>query len=180
MAPIDDLAQDSRSSAAPHGRRTGAVTLELLLALPVLIIAIIAIVQFGLFFTNMQQVALACRVGAEEASQTPGLPHSGDVPANVVSIILKQLENSCIAPCAIILEHNQGGMEHTLRCDFDNDGDLLPDCPDCEPPASPIPLSTARVTICIALTELIPNCLAAWGFDISDEVVHCSATFALE
>lgn len=183
-ARIDDaessLATLSRGDPRSHRRSRGAVTLELILALPILIIAVFAIVQFGLLFVTMQQLALGCRVGAEEASQTPGLPAAGDVPANVVSIIQKQLENSCIHACAIILEHNQSGPEHTLRCDFDNDGDMLPDCPDCQEPASAIPPSSVRVTICVELTELIPNCLASWGFDVSDKTVQCSATFALE
>ena len=46
------------------------IVLELILALPILIIAFLAVVQFGTFFVRMQQVALASRVGAEAASQT--------------------------------------------------------------------------------------------------------------
>lgn len=162
-------------------RRRGAVTVELILGLPILLIGVFAIVEFGMFFARLEQVALACRVGAEEASQTSPMPGPGDpIPASVEMVILKQLENSCVQPCAIILEHNVSGPEQTSRTDYDNDGDFAPDCPLCQEPISSLPSNSVRVTVCVQLTELMPNCLAALGFDITGQTTQCSTVFGHE
>jgi Flp pilus assembly protein TadG len=165
---------------APRPRR-GAVTVELILGLPILLIGVLAIVEFGMFFARLEQVALSCRAGAEEASQTTPLPGAGDpIPGAVETVILKQLDNSCILPCAIILEHNVGGQEQTSRTDYDNDGDSAPDCPLCQEPSSSLPANSVRVTVCVQLTELMPNCLAALGFDITGQTTQCSTVFGHE
>ena len=91
------------------GRRRGGLTVEMILVVVVLAIATVGIVQFGVFFANAQQVALAARVGALEASQTPNLALTspGDpVPANILSAIEHQLASSRIDWVRVRLEHN--------------------------------------------------------------------------
>ena len=75
-----------------HNVRPGAVLVEFILAFPVLLIALLAVIEFGLVQLNLQQVALASRVGAEEASQTATatLSGSGAVPANILAAIDQQ------------------------------------------------------------------------------------------
>lgn len=146
-------------------RRAGVITLELLIALPIVLLILFGVIEFGLLFVNLQQVALACRVGAEEASQTTVLPLSdGDeVPENVVRAIEHQLLSSGIKHCRVRLEHNVGGVPVVLTS---------PQSPcDCGPTAvlqSPPPRNYVRVTVCVELREVMPDCLTIFGFSISD------------
>lgn len=164
--------------------RAGSVTLEFLLVLPILLIFLLAVVEFGMFFSNMQQVALACRVGAEAASQTAGLPNApASVPTNITDAINHQLASSGILPCRIYLEHNLPGTEQELVTTF------VPAC-TCSAPATPLPPTpppatnygrlSVRVTVCVPMTELAPNCLALFGFDLSSRCAKCSTTFRYE
>ena len=96
-----------RSTPAQRPLRRGSLTVEMLLVVVVLAIVTVGIAQFGIFFADAQEVALAARVGAEEASQTAGLPTvPGPVPANIVSAIQHQLLSSQIQWSHIRLEHN--------------------------------------------------------------------------
>lgn len=90
-------------------RRHGSLTVEMILVVVVLAVATVGIVQFGVFFANAQQVALAARVGALEASQTPNLAltSNGDpVPAPILQAIEHQLQSSRIDWVRVRLEHN--------------------------------------------------------------------------
>ena len=163
--------------------RYGAVTLELLIMLPVWLIVMLAIIQFGLLVGNRQQVALASRVGAEEASRTIGLEGtaSGDpVPGNVMYVIEQQLLSSGIDQCKVTLEHN-----------------LQPVGPPAPPPP-PVVLTTGacdcptfdtdlppernyvRVTVYVPATQLAPNVLSIFGFDISTRFIRNATTFRHE
>lgn len=162
--------------------RSAAVLLELIIALPILIIIVVGIVQFGLFFQNLQQLALASRVGAHAAAETAALPAEGEVagdpvPMAIVTAITQQLSSSGIDPCAIILEHNVNSgttLEQTLRTD------TAPNCPDCDEPGSAIPGHSVRVTVCVRMDELMPNCLTMFGFDVANYVSQSSTTFCYE
>src|SRR5262245_27778489 len=151
------IVQRSLTSTVANGRRSrhdrrrgGAVTIELLVVLPVLLIGVLAIVQFGYFFQRMEQVVLACRVGAEEASQTAGMGGPGAVPANIANAINHQLASSGITTTAIIVEHNETGIERVLRTDY-----IANTCPE---PTAVLPTLSVRVTVCVPLTSLMPNC----------------------
>ena len=88
--------------------RRGSLTVEMVMVVTVLAIVTVGIAQFGVFFANADMVALAARVGAEEASQTVGLATSDGpfVPPNVISAIEHQLLSSKIDWASIRLEHN--------------------------------------------------------------------------
>jgi hypothetical protein len=161
--------------------RRGAVVFELILALPILVLLILAVVQFGVFHARMQQVALACRVGAEEASQTSGLSTTdGDpVPGNVLTAIDHQLNSSGIDRCRVRLEHNVGGSIVAL-------GSPTTGACDCGPTsltAAPFPQAAyVRVTVCVPMGELMPNCLRIVGYNVADpsRVAESTAVFRYE
>jgi hypothetical protein len=170
----------------PGGARDGSVTLEFILVLPVLLIVLLAAIEFGMFFVNMQQVALACRVGAEAASQTDLTTTSnGDpVPADVVFAVNQQLESSDISPGVVILEHNvppitPPGPDEELKT-------TLIVGATCNAPGTALPLppgaggKSVRLTICVPMTELAPNCLALFGFNLATRCAKCSTTFRYE
>ena len=102
------LSAESRPTRPAARSRRGSLTVEMVLVVTVLAIVTVGIVQFGVFFANADMVALAARVGAEEASQTLGLSTTnGDpVPGNVIQAIEHQLQSSQIDWARIRLEHN--------------------------------------------------------------------------
>ena len=131
--------------------RRAAVTLEFIVALPVLLIVLLAVVEFGMFFSNIQQVNLASRAGAEAASQTLALPISGLVPTSVTDAVNQQLSSSGISYSAVILEHNVPAATSTLK---------TPLTTPYSPPSTSLPLGLARsvrVTVYIPMSELAPN-----------------------
>ena len=172
--------QRARSRSFKSRRRRAAVTMELLIGMPVILIGLFAVIQFSLYFSNAQQLALASRVGAEAGSQIElpnrtsyGVPPTAPgnrIPDQLATAILQQLQTANISPCCIILEHNvnrietPGGSKYPRQVFF---REFAP-C-RCELPQEPLPPKSVRVTICVRLTELMPNSLAALGFDISSK-----------
>ncbi len=157
--------------------RRGSVVLELIVMLPVWLIVMGAIVQFGLLIGNRQQLALAARVGAEEASRTVDLEltNTGDpVPANVVQVVQQQLDSSGIDECKITLEHNLGG-DKVLSSPVA----AACDCPTLNA-SFPTYRGYVRVTVYVPSTELAPNVLSFFGFDISDQYLRNATTFRYE
>jgi len=154
-------------------QRGGAVTIELIVVLPVLLVAVLGIGQFGFYFQRVEQLMLATRVGAEAASQTAGLPASGLVPTSIADAINHQLASANISTVAIIVEHNiPGPGENVLRTDS------VPNT--CPEPISVLPVSSVRVTVCVPLADLMPNCLSFFGFDISTRNAVHTTTFGYE
>lgn len=163
--------------------RMGAVHLELIIAVPILVIALLAIIEFGRVMTNLQQVALASRAGASEAAQT-NLYLAPAVPLNVKDAVNRQLASAGLGEpganaCRIIVEHNVGATpamiaptvtltDTTRTCTCSSPGTLLP------------ARQAVRVTVCIELTSLAPNLLKSFGFDIKSKSVQHSTTFRYE
>ena len=168
-----------REDSRIRGRRSrrAAVTLELLLTLPVWLILLLATIEFGQLLSNMQQVSLASRVGAEEAAHTLSL-------ANVTDVVDQQMATAGMTRCRVILEHNVGGGTNTAT-----DGA----CINCPPPGGPFPSvdtnndnvpdytpEAVRVTVCVAGDQLAPNLLNACGIDISTWTISQTTTFRYE
>jgi hypothetical protein len=168
-------------------RRRGGLTIEVVLVVVVLAIVTVAVVQFGVFYANAEQVALAARVGGLEASQTANLATSGDVPVNVVDAIRHQLESSHIDYCEIRLEHNvippgppaPPPPPYVLTT-------IAPGCtcPPKSPLVSPPFVGTeyVRVTVCVPLDQVFPKQVSFFGkqlFDSSKTYEH-TAVFRYE
>ena len=160
-------------SAANQRQRRGGLTVEMVLVVVVLAIVTVAIVQFGVFYANAQQVALAARVGGLEASQTPNLPAAGTVPTNIVDAIRHQLESSNIDFCEIRLEHNvippgPPAPPPPLYV-------LITSEPGCTcPPKTPLvspPVAGheyVRVTVCVPLDQVFPKQISFFGTQLFD------------
>lgn len=164
----------------------GGVTLELILNLPVWIIFLLAVIQFGQLLSNAQQVALASRIGAEEASETATttITTAVTVPTNIVEAIEHQLESAGVvdsggaSQCRVILEHNLNGTNERL----DSSGATC----SCDPPTEPPLPNTVhdaryvRVTVCVPYSLVAPNLLGAGGLDFSSKLVQHTTTFRHE
>jgi hypothetical protein len=153
-------------------RRNGVITMELLLNLPLWLILVLAVVQFGGLSCGVQQVSLASRVGAAEAGRTMPLPSEGGVPGNVLSAIERQLASSGLTCSKVILEHNFGGRPVVL----------LSGRGPGRPPCTPLPGvgTSVRVTICVPPSGVIPNLLGKLGLDLWSRALTQSTTFRHE
>ena len=144
--------------------RRGSLSVELLLVVVVLAIVTVGIVQFGVFFADADVVALAARVGAEEASQTANLPTvPGPVPANIISAIQHQLQSSQIDWSHIRLEHNvtPGDAPVDLNSDSGGGYDVSPKTDLASPPSPGT--HYVRLTVTVPLAELFPRALSFFG-----------------
>ncbi len=175
------IARPRYSSRANRLRNCrGAIVLELLLALPIWLIGLLAIVEFGELVTRLQQVALASRVGAELASETAALSTTpGDpVPSAILDVIDQQMQSAGMSQCKVYLQHNVGVGAGTVTL-------VSGTCTVPEPPL-PAPLPPGefvRITVCAEATELTPNLLntALFGcLDISTWHVRESTTMHYE
>lgn len=159
---------DYRPAKRRPKRRHAAIIVELLLALPVLVIVLLAAFEFGVMMSNFQQISLASRDGALVASETMGLDTAVNVPTDVVNVINRQLGSSGMTACRIRLEHNIGGGPSVLLnpaaagCDCDPGMLMMPG------PSRPY----VRVTVCVDMTQAAPNCLKNFGFDLTGEVAE--------
>ena len=145
------------------------ITLELLLNLPIWLVMVFAVAEFGSMSAHSQQISLASRVGAEEAAHTPSLPPEGDVPPNICEAVERQLLSSGLRCSKVIVEHNTGGRAAALVSGKGLGG----------PPRIPLPSAGAyvRVSVFVRGTDLTPNLLAGIGFDVSKTVTGQSTTF---
>jgi hypothetical protein len=163
-------------SVRSRGRRSRSAiaTLELVLAIPILIVPLLAIVRYGSYYANMEQVALAARLGAEAASRSDLSSGGLAIPPDVLSVVNSQLSLAGITPCQIRLEHNVGGDSvginanpgATCACDSTN-------------LASPPPGKYVRLSICVQMSELVPRGLNGFGLGLLDgtSVAEASSVF---
>lgn len=155
-------------------RRHGATLLEVILVLPIVLIAVLAIVEFGLLLANGQQLELAARAGALESVET-NLPPSGAIPPEVLDVITESLRASkLLGPSETIEDVGGVHIQHSY---------------DSNPNSNPAPLYTltagtlndsatitmadrpyVHITVSLPTTRLAPNVLRQLGIDLQDRV----------
>ena len=171
----------TRQRSRRRNRRRANAAIELVLILPILLIMALGMIQFGIFFMNMQLLASASRVGAIAASEAPSLPavNGGSIPNSVLDPIEQQLQSSGMIHCQVRLEHNVSGSQVSLV-------NSAPGACECQPIdnlTTPLPPGKyVRVTVCAPLSELMPNSLGYFGYDISgaENTAHSTSVFRYE
>lgn len=161
---------------APGRPRRAATVLEVIITLPVLVILLLAIIEFGVLFANLQQLALASRVGAQEASQTANLDTAVLVPAEVIAVIERQLGGANMTACRIRLEHNDGGGQTQFEHPIVGACNCGPTTLLAAPPGG----EYVRVTVCVDLTLVTPNLLDSFGFDIAGRMAEHTTVMRYE
>lgn len=161
--------------------------MELLLTLPILLISLAAIVEFGLIYTVNQKVAYASRFGAKLASEEPraslddlNLASGGSRLRTAIDRYLSTAEIPTGA-CTVILEHNVPVANQT-QTDTDGSG-----C-NCGAPATPLPAGPppagnseyVRVTVCVPLDGNVPDLVSSFGFSIAGFTIEHSTVFRYE
>ena len=152
---------------APRGR-SGWITVELILNLPIWMLMTLAVVQFGELASKLQHVSLASRAGADAAAETAALPFAGGVPANVVQAVERQLASAHIACQRIVLEHNVAQQPSALVT-----GNAAQSTP-----RRPLPHvgRSVRVSVYVRPDAMVPNLLGAVGVDLWSQTLEQSTT----
>lgn len=150
-----------RSPARVARQRRGTLILEMVLVLPLILIALLAAIQFGKYFANMQEISLAARIGGVAASRTASLSGvPGDpVPATVTDAVYRHLASAGIHTAAIALEHNLDGGPVLLQtpADASIDVDFI---------SAPPPGGYVRVIVIVPQAAIMPDLLRACGLHL--------------
>ena len=154
--------------------RRGVVMLELILALPLLIIVVMAIVEFGLLFSNEQVVAMASRAGTQVASELTTIPSAGAVPVTVETAVARELARIGVTRYRIRLEHNADFTPPPLTMTAVVLTTTSAGGPTGGAAPSAITLTPdrryVRVTVYVWTTDLTPNLLSTFCVDLSNRV----------
>jgi Flp pilus assembly protein TadG len=165
----------SRPASLPRHARSGAVALELLLAVPVTVIMILAVIEFSLVFVAAKQVALASRLGAKAAAETANVTTFVTGGGLRAAVDRHLLAAGSPGACRVMAEFGSGNVFTTVT----NNG-AIP-C-NCAAPNTPGPATATfvRVTVCARLTDFTPDLLGLYGFSIANRALTHSTTFRRE
>ena len=164
----------SSSSGVPRAKksRRGAVVLELILALPVLIIATVAVLEFGIIVLVQQAIVTAATEGVREAAR-------GSSPNAVAAVVdrfltVHNFAGSTAGTPDARVDVEVGPASSTV-------GDATIPCT----PTGPAALNTyeTRVTVCVRVTDgdrPVPDWLSYFGFSLTGKTYQISALATLE
>lgn len=144
--------------------RNGVETLQLIIALPVLVIALVAALQYGVMMIVLGDVTHAATVGARETGK-----HVDD--ATVVQVVNTVLgvHGITIGPNATVV------VERFGQPDFMQGG--VP----CAPVGPALAMDEVRVTVCVDLTAApLWNYLTMWGLDFTGKRFEVSSVSTVE
>lgn len=154
--------------------RRGSAVFETILVLPVLIAGLFAIVEFSMLANRQQHLVEASRNGALVASRLdPSVLKStrqGEAPADVRQAVLGRLSEVDIGNADIRFTYDAAARadvaarQRELRCRGNTDA--LGVC--------------VRVEVTVPATELSPNLLSVFGFDISKRDYSAASVYPYE
>ncbi len=158
----------------PHPRRA-VVLLEMILALPLLVILVMAIVEFGLLFSNEQIVEMASRAGTQVASELATIPASGAVPVEISNAVAVELARIGVTGYRIRLEHNIDttappatvATPVVLETTYGGGPTTTPSVPAVSVTSG---VAYVRVTVTVFTTDLTPNLLSNYCVDLAGRV----------
>ncbi len=146
-------------------RRRGAVTLELILALPILVVLLIATFELTIVLLVKPAVTHAATVGAREAGKGADVDELAEVVQAVIGVNCITVSDAPGSGTKIVLED---GTEETTQF-----GDPNMVCPT---PGNPLNSDEVRVTVCIEY-EVTPICdaLRDFGFSLAGRTFRASS-----
>ena len=155
-----------RSSAGPgRCRRRGVGTLELILTLPIVVVLLAALFEYGQLMILQSAVTHAATVGAREAGK-----------CSDIEMVARAVQSVVGVNCIVISDAPGSGTKVVLEDGTDGTSVFGDDDLDCGPPGNPLNPDEVRVTVCVHLSAT-PLCdpLGAFGFSLSDCRLHASA-----
>lgn len=172
-------------------RRAGIAVYELILVLPILLLVLLAVVEFGVLVANRQPLEMAVRDGALVASRLDLPPGPGPVPPEIISAIARPLAEIGVDVNAAL---TAGTMHVRLEHNWDSatSGELDPSgilssgslvCPEPTEPPAPDPDDFAfgrlyvRLTVCLRSDLLTPNLLETFCLDMRERTTAETKTY---
>lgn len=171
------------SSRAFQAKRRAASLLEIILGLPLLLILLLAVVQFGMLQSNQQVLHMASRQAALVAAELAFEP-TGPVPAQVVDAVnLVLRENGVLGEEESVLAWGGIRVDHSVAASSE---DTLPFVLESGENPAPPPLTDyprqpfVQVTVTIEATRLAPNTLKVFGIDFENRYVSQTSLYQHE
>lgn len=166
-SPNSLIPRRSRRRTRPL-RRSAAVTLEAILAIPLLVIALFATFQFAMILTVRHAVQYAAIEAAREASKIT--TNNADRLSTAITVAGDVLAVHGLDVCA-------GADEvQVISEDPDDIGNQVLECgPSIVTPTPALSAATGTVRIHLAVylsSVPIPNLLDYFGFDLAGEYLH--------
>jgi len=170
--------------ARAESRRRGVVTLELIVVTPIIAIMLSAVIEFGVMLASIEQITASVRAGAKVASELSNADLGNAATAVNVDVVQAAVDNvlgsAGMSSCMVILEHNPtcNGLVAATK--------TAGACAGCAAPATALPTTavipsgTIRVTVCVEATQLAPNLLSTFGYDLTGQVVSDAITLPYE
>jgi Flp pilus assembly protein TadG len=171
-------------SAKAGTPRRGVVTLELIVVTPIIAIMLSAVIEFGIMLASIEQITASARAGGKIATELSNADLGNVATAVNVDLVKaavdRVLGSAGMTSCMVILEHNpdcNGLVAATKTSGV---------CAGCAAPATALPTTavipsgTVRVTVCVEATQLAPNLLSTFGYDLTGQVVSESITLPYE
>ena len=150
--------------------RRGVATLELILAVPIIAIMLLAMVEYGSLMILQSTVTHAATVGAREAGKTGDIEEVVEAVGVILDTHCIDLSDAADSGTKVIVENGDGfGW-------LFGDPNL-----DCTPPSEPLLGDEIRVTVCVAL-EATPICdaLGPLGFPLAGKRLQLSSVVKKE
>ncbi len=178
LRPHHRATQSSAVRGFARYSRRGAIAVELIVSVPILIILLLAVIEFSLIFVAMKQVAFASRLGAKEASEAGSIAALNTLVSSgtLRGLVDRQLQAAgSPGACQVIVQYGNGATYTPLT-------DVGPT--PCECFASffdgPTEGTFVRVEVGAFLSDFCPNLLGPFGFSIADQKVSATTTYRLE
>lgn len=153
-------------------RTRGAIVVEFLLAFPVALIFLLAIVEFGIILANLEQVEMAAYEGAKTAARMDRdhIPHAID---HLEYRVNRSLNTSRIGPaCGVEFRHNIPDASHRKQHRWRHHRRDLRH--------KPLPenknVAAVQCTVCVPLSQLGPDLLPFVGFSLRKRYATATKT----
>lgn len=170
-------------SRADRPNRDGVSLLEIILGLPILLILLLAVVQFGLLQSNQQALHLASRQAGLVAAEL-ALPSGGSVPNEVVEVVNVVLrEHGVLSPTEDVRAFGGVRIDHSVDA---TDDDSIPfvlksgEHAASPPPTIYPPTPYVQVTVSLEATRLTPNTLTFFGINFAGRYASQTSLFPHE
>ena len=156
--------------------RVGIYVWELLVVVPVVLLILLGLIEYGLVYVNLRHLAMASRTGAKIAAEQS----SFDIVAIQTEVDRHLLSSGFVSGSnEVILQHNVGSPSTTVISSASSSTATYPTTPAL-PDSSVIPAGCVRVTVIVPLGVLTPDLLAMFGFSVQNRSAQQTTTFAYE
>jgi Flp pilus assembly protein TadG len=155
-----------------HSKRRGIETLEAIVALPILLIATLASLEFGILFLVYAAITSAATEGAREAAKGANI-------SEVVAVVEEMLSpyNLTVTSDGDVVVRRQDNFDDDTLPNPNNTGITCT-------PEGPSPNSLeVKVTVCVDVSDgnaPVPDWLGTFGLSLADRVITISSLAHVE